>query len=98
MRFWLKRRHLAPTHTSTLYIPETEKDPLVIDKIPDFVVTGHIHKAMIANYRNITLICGSCWQEKTSFEEKMGLHPEPAKVPLINLQTREVKILNFESA
>ena len=98
MRFWLKRRHLAPSHTSTLYIPEIDKDPLIIERIPDFVVTGHIHKAMIANYRNVTLICGSCWQEKTSFEEKMGLHPEPAKVPLVNLQTREVKILNFEAA
>lgn len=95
MKFWLKRRHLAPSHTSTLYIPETSKDPLVIDRIPDLLVTGHIHKAMIANYRNVTMICGSCWQEKTSFEEKLGLHPEPAKVPLINLQTREVKILNF---
>ncbi|MBW2991903.1 DNA-directed DNA polymerase II small subunit [Candidatus Woesearchaeota archaeon] len=95
MKFWLKRRHLAPAHTSTLYIPETEKDPLVIDKLPDILITGHIHKAMIANYRNVTMICGSCWQEKTSFEERLGLHPEPAKVPIINLQTREVKILNF---
>lgn len=95
MKFLLKRRHLAPTHTSTLYIPETTKDPLVIEKIPDFLVTGHIHKAMVANHRNVTLICGSCWQEKTSFEEKLGLNPEPAKVPLVNLQTREVKILNF---
>lgn len=95
MKFWLKRRHLAPTHKSTLYIPETDKDPLVIDKIPDLLITGHIHKAMVANYRNVTMICGSCWQERTSFEEKMGLNPEPAKVPIINLQTREVKILNF---
>jgi DNA polymerase II small subunit len=97
MRFWLKRRHLAPTHSSTVYVPETSKDPLIIEKIPDFLVTGHIHKAMIANYRNITLVCGSCWQDRTSFEEKLGLHPEPAKVPIVNLHTRDVKILNFES-
>ena len=96
MKFWLKRRHLAPTHTSTLYIPDSAKDPLIIDKIPDLLITGHIHKAMIANYRNVTMICSSCWQEKTSYEEKLGLKPEPAKVPIINLQTREVKILNFE--
>lgn len=96
MRFWLKRRHLAPTHSSTTYIPETSRDPLIIEKIPDFFVTGHIHKAMISSYRNITLVCGSCWQERTTFEEKLGLHPEPAKVPIVNLQTREVKILNFD--
>ncbi|MGV8172357.1 MAG: metallophosphoesterase, partial [Candidatus Woesearchaeota archaeon] len=35
MKYLLQRRHLAPTHTSTLYIPDPKKDPLVIDKIPD---------------------------------------------------------------
>jgi DNA polymerase II small subunit len=96
MKFLLKRRHLAPTHSSTLYVPDANSDPLVISKVPDFFVTGHIHKAMAANYRNITTICGSCWQEKTSFEEKLGLHPEPTRVPIINLQTREIKILRFD--
>jgi len=27
--------------------------------------------------------------------EKRGLQPQPARVPLINLKTREVKIINF---
>lgn len=95
MKFLLQRRHLAPTHSATLYVPDTKKDPLVIEKIPDFFVTGHIHKCAAANYRNITLICGSCWQSKTSFQEKVGHHPEPARVPIVNLQTRQVKILKF---
>jgi DNA polymerase II small subunit len=95
MKFLLQRRHLAPTHTSTLYIPDVNRDPLVIDKVPDFFVTGHIHKSIAANYRNITMICGSCWQSKTSFQEKVGHNPEPARVPIVNLQTREVKILKF---
>ena len=95
MKFLLRRRHLAPTHGSTLYIPDKDEDPLVIKKIPDFFVTGHIHKTAIANYRNITMICGSCWQGKTSFQEKVGHHPEPSRVPLVNLQTREVKVLKF---
>lgn len=95
IKFMLQRRHLAPTHTSTLYIPDSEEDPLVIDKIPDFFVTGHIHKTSVSNYRNVTLICGSCWQSKTSFQEKVGHHPEPCRIPIANLQTREVKILRF---
>ena len=95
MKFLLQRRHLSPTHTATLYIPDPKKDPLVIDKIPDFFVTGHIHKAVAAMYRNITLISGSCWQAKTNFQEKMGHNPEPARVPIINLQTRQVKMLRF---
>ena len=95
MKFLLKRRHLAPAHTSTLYVPYTDKDPLFIDPIPDFFVTGHIHKSAAATYKNITLICGSCWQSKTDFQEKVGHHPEPSRVPVVNLATREIKILRF---
>ena len=95
MKFLLKRRHLAPTHTSTLYIPDTKKDPLVIEKVPDFLLSGHIHKSVTANYRNTTLICGSCWQGKTLFQEKVGHNPEPSRVPIVNLRTRDVKILKF---
>jgi DNA polymerase II small subunit len=95
MKFLLQRRHLAPTHTSTLYIPDAKKDNLTIEHIPDFFIAGHIHKSCVANYRNITMICGSCWQAKTPFQEKVGHNPEPARVPIVNLQTREVKILRF---
>jgi DNA polymerase II small subunit len=95
MKFLLKRRHLAPTHTSTLYVPDVNKDPLVINKIPDFFITGHIHKTSVTNYKNTTLICGSCWQSTTSFQEKVGHHPEPCRVPIVNLNTREVKIMRF---
>jgi DNA polymerase II small subunit len=96
MKFMLKRRHLAPTYKSTLFIPEIDYDGLVIDKIPDFFVTGHIHKTAVSSYRNVTLICGSCWQAKTTFQEKVGHHPEPARVPIVNLKTRKMSILNFE--
>ena len=95
MKFLLKRRHLAPSHLSTLYIPDAQKDPNVIDKVPDFFLSGHIHKSSTSNYRNITLICGSCWQAKTLFQEKVGHNPEPSRVPIVNLKTRDVKILKF---
>lgn len=95
MKFLLQRRHLAPTHTSSLYIPYTDEDPLVISKIPDIFASGHLHKTSVSQYRNITLICGSCWQGKTPFQEKMGHNPEPGRVPVVNLQTREIKIIKF---
>jgi DNA polymerase II small subunit len=95
MKFLLQRRHLAPTHSSTLYVPDKNKDPLFIEKIPDFFVSGHIHKSYVASYRNISLICGSCWQDITSFQVKVGHNPEPAHVPLVNLQTRQTRVLKF---
>jgi DNA polymerase II small subunit len=95
MQFLLKRRHLAPSFTSTPYFPGHAEDPLLIKMIPDFFLSGHIHYSSVANYRGVTMICGSCWQGKTSFQEKLGHEPEPGRVPLVNLQTREVKVLKF---
>ncbi len=95
MKFLLQKRHLAPSHKSTLYIPGDKEDALFIRNIPDFFATGHIHKCSVASYRNVTTICGSCWQAKTAFQEKVGHNPEPCKVPVVNLQTRNVKILKF---
>ncbi|MBS3107763.1 DNA-directed DNA polymerase II small subunit [Candidatus Woesearchaeota archaeon] len=95
MKFLLQKRHLAPTYASTLYFMDNEEDPLIIKTVPDFFVTGHIHKTNVSNYNNISLICGSCWQSKTNFQEKVGHNPEPSRVPVVNLKTREIKILRF---
>ena len=95
MKFLLQRRHLAPTHTSTLYLPDSQKDSLVIDRIPDFFASGHIHRVSAANYRNITMVNSSSWLEMTEYQEKVGLFPQPGRAVLVNLQTRKVKILKF---
>ncbi len=95
MKFLLQRRHLAPSHKATLYVPDMEEDRLVIKNIPDFFVSGHIHKVAVSSYRGVDVICGSCWQSITKFQEKLGHNPEPARVPIVNLQTRETKILRF---
>lgn len=95
MQFLLKRRHLAPTHESNQSIPSGDKDYLVVDKIPDFFVTGHIHRASASNYRNITLLNCSCWTDITTDQEKRGLEPQPGKIFLVNLQTRKVKQMSF---
>lgn len=91
----LKRRHLAPVHGSVDYVPNEKEDPLVIGTIPDIFATGDQHKADIGTYNNILLIASACWQSITPFEEKVGNHPDPGKVPLFNLKTRELKILDF---
>jgi len=97
MEFLLKKRHLAPTHASTLYMPDMEKDPLVIDVIPDFFVTGHTHHdVVVKNYKNITLIGAGSWQKITSFQEKLG-HTNilPGRVPVVSLKTRQAKVMDF---
>jgi len=95
MKYLLKHRHLAPTHTSTQYYP-SEKDGLVINKIPDVFVSAHTHKCGISYYNNILVVSTSCWEAMTPYQEKFGNKPDHCKVPLFNLKTRQVKILDFE--
>lgn len=94
VHFLLKKRHLAPSHTSTTYYP-SEKDYLVIRKIPDIFVSGHIHKSAVSHYNNILTISCSCWQSKTAYQEKFGHEPDPCKVPILNLKNGKVSIMDF---
>jgi len=91
----LKRRHLAPTHSEVVYIPNAQHDPLVINEVPDVLCTGEVHRLDVQNYNGTLIITGSCWQSQTPFEEKVGNIPDPAKVPVLNLKTRELKIFDF---
>jgi DNA polymerase II small subunit len=95
VRHMLKRRHLAPTHSEVNYIPNKESDPLVIQEVPDVLCTGEVHRLDIESYNGVLIITGSCWQAQTDFEEKIGNIPDPAKVPILNLKSRELKILDF---
>ena len=94
VKYLLKRRHLAPMHSSVVYIP-SDKDLLVIREVPDVMVTGDLHRSSIDSYNGVQIITSSCWQSMTPFEEKVGNIPDTCKVPLMNLKTREVKILDF---
>jgi DNA polymerase II small subunit len=96
MQYQLKRRHLAPSHSSTLYLPNSKEDPLIIEKIPDFFISGHLHKTIVTNYNNITIANCSCWIGQTEDQLRRGIMPDPCKVILVNLKTREIKILNFK--
>ncbi|MFA5856626.1 MAG: metallophosphoesterase [Candidatus Pacearchaeota archaeon] len=91
----LFRRHLAPIHGSMVYIPDSEEDFLVIKDIPDIITTADLHKTDIDKYNGTLIVCNSCWQSITPFEEKVGNRPDPCKVPILNLQTGAIKILDF---
>lgn len=91
----LKRRHLNPIHGQGDYVPNEKQDPLVIEQVPDIFFTGDQHKLEISNYNNILLVSSSCWQSVTPFEEKVGNHPDPCKVPIFNMKTREIKVIDF---
>lgn len=95
MAYLLKNRHLAPTHSSVQYYP-LEEDPFVIDKVPDVFFSGHTHKCGITFYNNVLVISGAAWEDITPMQERRGNDPDFCKVPILNLKTGGVKILDFE--
>jgi len=96
MAYLLKNRHLAPTHASIQYFP-SENDQHVIKKIPDIFVSGHLHNCAISSYNGVLLISNSTWEEETEYQRRKGNRtPDFCKVPMLNLKTRALKILDFE--
>ena len=95
IKFLLEKRHLAPSHGSTLYIPDSKNDPLVIRKMPDFFIVGHTHKLSLANYKGCTIVSCGCWVEMSEYQEKMGMYPDIGKCTIINTKTRKPRIINF---
>src|SRR3989344_24340 len=93
--YLLKNRHLAPTHSSVQYSPTTE-DVHIVKKIPDIFFSGHVQKSAVSYFNNILTISGSCWESMTAYQEKFGNTPDHCKVPIFNLKTRAIKILDFE--
>jgi DNA polymerase II small subunit len=93
MQHLLKRRHLAPAHTSTLYVPDPENDPLAIEDVPDFIITGHLHMTQSKTWRGVTMLSCSCWVPITDYQQKQGLKCDPGKFILVNLKTRAVKLV-----
>ncbi len=94
MKYLLQQRHLAPTHASVQYFPSG--DQLIIKNVPDIFVAGHTHKSGVSYYNNVLVISVSSWEGMTPYQEKFGNEPDHCKVPMFNLKTRAVKILDFE--
>lgn len=95
MKFYLQRRHFAPSHGSTQFIPDIREDPLVITRVPDFLVTGHIHKVSVNSYKGVTMINASGWVAQSDYQKKFGIVPDPCRAILVDLHTQDVKVLNF---
>lgn len=95
VKYLLEKRHLAPSHGSTLYVPDSQNDPLVIKNMPDFFITGHTHKMSLANYKGCSIISCGCWVGMSDYQEKMGMFPDIGKVVITNTKTRKSQILNF---
>ena len=95
MKVMLKKHHLAPTYGGYTPLAPEHADYMIIDKVPDIFVTGHVHLATIGDYRGVTLINASSWQAQTSYQKMLNFVPDSAKLPIVDLKTGNVTMMDF---
>jgi DNA polymerase II small subunit len=95
MRLLMQGRHLAPVYGGKTMLSPENRDYLVVERIPDIFHAGHIHVIGYCNYRGVLVVNSGGWQDQTDYMEKLGLVPTPGKVPVVNLQTLQTYILDF---
>jgi DNA polymerase II small subunit len=97
MKIMLKKHHLAPTYGGYTPLAPEHMDYMIIDRIPDIFVTGHVHLAQIGDYRGITLLNASSWQSQTSYQKMLNFIPDSAKLPIADLKTGNVTMMDFNT-
>jgi len=95
MKFQLKCRHLAPEYGKRTSIAPERKDYLVVEHPPDVFQSGHIHVAKHDSYRGTLVVNCGTWQAQTEYQKKMGLKPTPGILPVLNLQTMQIRMIDF---
>jgi DNA polymerase II small subunit len=95
MKVMLRKHHLAPTYGGYTPLAPEHIDYMVIDRIPDIFVTGHVHLAQISDYRGVTLINASSWQAQTSYQRMLNFVPDSAKMPIVDLKSGIVTMMDF---
>jgi len=94
LKFLLKKRHLGAPH-SAVTRDMFEDDHLILEKVPDILASGHLHVSAMTRHNNILALSASCWQSQTSFQKKLGITPHPGKVPILNLKTNKMLLMEF---
>lgn len=95
MRLLLQSRHLAPVYGGKTMLSPENRDPLIIERVPDIFHAGHVHVLGHMNYRGVLIVNSGGWQGQTDYMQRLGVIPTPGEVPVVNLQTLEVKIVPF---
>ncbi len=94
MQELLKRRHLSPIYGGNIILPGFNDD-LVIDKTPDILHMGHIHRNGLTEYKGVKILNSGTWQAKTEFQTRQGHIPTPCQLPIFDTKSNNFKILNF---
>ncbi|MEM2192191.1 MAG: DNA-directed DNA polymerase II small subunit, partial [Candidatus Hadarchaeales archaeon] len=95
MKKLLQKRHLSPIYGGKVLISPEERDWMVIDEVPDIFHCGHVHIYGSDRYRDVLLVNSGTFQDITIYMQKLGVNPTPGYVPIVDLKTQGVEVVNF---
>lgn len=90
----LKRRHLSPIYGGNIIVP-SKVDNLVINKVPDILHMGHVHKNCINNYHGVHILNSGTWQSITDFQMAQGHVPSPCILSIYEAKENRFTTINF---
>ncbi len=93
----LRKRHISPIYGDNPIMPG-KRDPLVIDRVPDILHMGHLHRNGYMEYHGTELINSGTWQARTSYQVKLGHLPTPAVLPVYDAAEGSVWPVDFNEA
>ena len=95
MQEMLSRRHLAPIYGQKTALAPEKRDYMIIERVPDIFVTGHVHGAGYVEYRGTKMINASAWQDQTEYQKSHNFNPKPAVMPIVHLGTGRTSMQDF---
>lgn len=90
----LKRRHLSPIYGGNIIVP-SKNDNLVIDRVPNILHMGHIHKNGMTSYHGVDIINSGTWQDRTEYQMIQGHIPTPGIIQVYETKEQRFSTINF---
>ena len=93
----LEYRHLSPEYGSFASTAPYSKDYLVINEIPDVLVTGHLHMANYGIHKGVRIVsCGS-FKQPSSNQSETKKDSSVGVFPVIDTITGEITLFDLNS-
>lgn len=90
----LRRRHLSPIYGGNIIVP-SKNDNMVIEKVPDILHMGHIHRNGLADYHGVKIVNSGTWQAKTEYQVVQGHVPTPCVLPVYDAKSDSFVSIDF---
>ncbi|MFX0123792.1 MAG: metallophosphoesterase [Candidatus Hodarchaeota archaeon] len=93
----LEYRHLYPEYGSYNPLAPFKRDYLVIDEIPDIVISGHLHHAYFEEYKGIKIITCGTFQRDNQRKAQLEGNVSLGIIPILDTASGNVEMIDLKT-